>query len=86
MKTILKYKLGNEHNTLSMPKGAKVIKLGIQHGIGCMWALVDDEQPKEERIFSFIETGKSIEDGYYYIGTLLLDDGWWVAHLFEKVS
>jgi len=85
MKTIWKYELDMRGgNDFLVPLGARVIHVGRQFGIICIWAEVDDEQPKEPRSFTIVGTGhprpfKPSE----YLGTVFTDDGRYVWHIYE---
>lgn len=76
--------------TVLLPAGATVIHAGIQHGIVCLWAVVDTEKAMVERIFYIFGTGHpapllesrgrdSILDRH--VGTF--QDGHFVWHIFE---
>ena len=71
--------------TLQMPKGAKILHVGMQHGEPCIWALVDDGAKLEPRNFAIRGTGHLCaglrhED---HIATLPVDNGTLIWHLFE---
>lgn len=97
--TVYKYKLDiAEKNNLTMPIGAKVLRIGLQGGLPFLWALVKKEETRtEERLFRLAGTGHDIEVGVFtngvvnlptYIGTvdMLADDNSsLVFHLFEIV-
>jgi hypothetical protein len=72
---------------IEMPKGAKILKIQVQHGTPCMWALVDSKAPKEMREFRIVGTGQHIELSPYleltYIGTFQVNGGHLVFHVFE---
>ena len=85
--TIWKYEL-NLHGitTIQMPYGAEVLCVQPQHDKPVIWAVVDRRVETESRSFEMIATG-----GYYYderkkyIGTIQLDSGNYIAHLFERI-
>ena len=82
MKAIYKYPLAGRHVTkVEMPKGANVVKFDSQAGTCCIWAIVDPESPMEERFFSIVGTGWTIEDTDCYIGTI--QEGAFVWHCLE---
>jgi len=69
-----------------MPVGAQVLHVHMQHGIPCIWALVDSENENEieRRVFSLRGTGHVLDDGYRtYIGTIH-DGDIYVWHIFEE--
>jgi hypothetical protein len=68
---------------LDMPKGARILKLALQKGKPTLWAMVDINANTETRKFNLYLTGSPIVDEEEYIGSVLLDDGDFVLHLFE---
>lgn len=67
-----------------MPKGAKVLKAGMQGGEVQLWAEVDTDAPKEERNFIVYGTGWEIqEENVCFIDTVF--DGAFVWHVYEVV-
>jgi hypothetical protein len=88
MRTIWKYRVpGQSHFTLALPKGAQVLSAALQHNDPHIWALVDAEAPPEARKFCCLGTGWKIDEtNLKFIGTVLLEGGTFVFHLFEDVS
>lgn len=92
MKHILKYRIETtDLIIIEMPKNAQVLDVQVQHGNPVIWVLVDDEQPKEKRIFEIYGTGNFIEKSKdfasrKYIGTYQLFEGNFVGHVFENVN
>lgn len=83
--TIYKYGLEDEVCTVQMPEGAKVLSAHVQNGSICIWALVDPSKPMVLRTFKVIGTGWKIEDTQLeFIGTVLLESGRLVFHVFEE--
>lgn len=76
--TIWKYKA---HETVDMPKGARVVHVGAQGKGIYLWAIVDPDAEREERAFTFVGTGGGLPDGEY-IGTCQ-DDAGFVWHVYE---
>ena len=69
-----------------MPIGAEVIAVDVQQGEVCIWAVVDPAAPHECRTFRCAGTGHSLPDGLgraQHIGTVQLDGGALVFHLFD---
>ena len=92
MKSIFKYPLEPDGiNELSLPIGAKMLKVDIQYDIPRLWALVDSDLdvPKEQRLIRIIGTGHMIDDlevhDLKYIDTFQLMGGRWVFHAFEFI-
>ena len=87
MKTIYKYRISRKGKTvLNLPVGAEVTSFQIQHGQLNIWALVDHTQETQSRCFQVIETGEEIDnytESFKFIGTVQLDSGNIVVHLFE---
>lgn len=68
-----------------MPKGAKVLCVQVQNDFICLWAICDAEALKEKRKFSIFGTGHRLEGSdKKYIGTIQLDNGSFVGHVFEQ--
>ena len=67
---------------LSMPSGAKILRVASQHNMGCMWARVDPTQPRHDRQFILRGTGHIIELDCWYIGSF--ETGSFVWHVFEN--
>lgn len=69
-------------NALEMPKGAKVVHVGIQGERICLWAIVDMQAPVETRVFQIVGTGhEEVKEGMAHVGTV--QQGPWVWHVFE---
>jgi hypothetical protein len=88
-KRIHKYKVPESRGRFYMvlPAYARIISVQIQRSIPVMWAVIDIEAPNEYRSFILVETGENLPDeiytNSYYLGTLQLQDGDYVLHLFE---
>jgi hypothetical protein len=85
-RSIYKYDLPEAgHVTIAMPKGAHVLCVQMQGAIPRIWALVDPEQPKEDRRFIAIPTGLGFNiEGCTYVGTYQINRGEFIFHLFEE--
>jgi len=88
MLTIFKYPIPLEdHFTLEMLKGAKILTIQTQRGTPQLWAMVDSETEKEKRYFRLAGTGHPLGDDYLRIinciGTFQMGNGALVFHLFE---
>jgi hypothetical protein len=86
MKTVHKFRLTETgRNTVVLPIGAKVLHVGMQAGVPCIWAYVDTTQPLEERSVYVFGTGWEMSDVPEmptYHGTAHTDDSL-VWHVFE---
>ena len=89
-KEIWKYQLLLGTNVIPMPKDAKVLAAQAQIGVPCIWCLVNPDNPTESRIFSTYGTGHPIryntpeQENRKYIGTLQIDGGAFIYHVFEE--
>jgi hypothetical protein len=75
-------------STIQVPTGAKFLHVGEQTGCICIWALVDPAETKrEERTLRIAGTGHNISNGKFnYIGTVHLDGGSLIFHVFEALQ
>jgi len=63
----------------------QVLKVDTQHGIPCIWIMVDDEQQKIRRKILIRGTGHECSGGIdpdTYLGSYQLYDGAFVGHVF----
>lgn len=85
---IWKYTLPvSDHPVVSMPKGARVLSVDVQHGDVQVWVLVDPEAPTELRKFRMAGTGHSLEkeiESLRFIGTVQMMGGNLIWHIFEN--
>lgn len=87
MKTIYKYnlELGDDTQSLSLPKGAKILTVQIQGNYLCLWALVDKEAEEyESRTILICDTCHDAGEctAEHYIATVQV--GIFVWHIFER--
>ena len=87
---IWKWQLNVEdRQQISMPKGAQILTVQIQHDVLCLWALVDDTAgpfQQESRWVAIIGTGNPIPTSLklkQYIGTFQLYGGDLVFHVLN---
>jgi hypothetical protein len=92
MRKVYKYPLETtDEQTLTMPKGAKVLTVQNQGEQACIWAVVDLDAPvNERRTFFTYGTGYPMQEPDVvseekYIGTYQLMGGGLVFHVFEHV-
>lgn len=97
MKTIFKYPFRLDDDgvaKVSMPTGAKILKVAEQRGTICAWALVDTgDHMVRTRTFYIVGTGQEIRQQetfgrdavLQYMDTFLMLDGDFVWHVFEVV-
>ena len=87
MKRIFKYTLQTKDSfELLLPKGLRILKLGMSKGNPCVWALINpNEFIHEIHRFRIFGTGHEISDEEFarltYIDTYF--EGSFVWHLFE---
>lgn len=68
--------------TISMPMGAKIMHVDVQHDQVCLWAGVYPDNSKMDRTFHLYGTGHAIPDDVQdYLGSVVI--GPFVWHLFE---
>jgi hypothetical protein len=85
--TIWKFKIDiADEVEVTMPDNGHVLSVGVQYGRPCLWALVDPSAPFTVRHFAWRGTGHQGDgiEAARFIGTIQLDDGALVFHLFEK--
>ena len=87
MKTIWKFKLEIRlHQTLSMPKDARVLKIDVQGDSICIWAEVDPHATKSTRQFIMVGTGQMIPDfGNRMMYLETIQQNLLVWHIYEVV-
>lgn len=73
-KTVWKYQIDKNPGlakVLTMPKGANVLRAGIQNGIVCLWACVvpaTSANAEETRVFMYSGTGHGVPVSAKYVG------------------
>ena len=87
MKTIWKFTLQPDNLIMRMPLDAKILHVDEQHGSICLWAEVDDKQPREKRVFEICGTGHEMIEqmgiSREYIGTAKMQGGTFIFHVYE---
>jgi len=91
MRAIFKYRLPvGGFCTIGIRKGARLLHVDNQHDLPVLWAVVDPDQPDEPRTFMVVATGENFTEDVYddtrYVGTVLLQSGRFVLHVFEIVG
>jgi len=78
----------NERATFEMWHNAKIRHVATQDGKICLWAVTEDNQPKELRTFVLVGTGWASPEieGAAYVGTAHAHDGRLVWHIFEIID
>ncbi len=77
-----------EEQEISMPMYAEILCVQCQNEVGCLWAMVNPQNEKENRIIIIRGTGHMFEKDPLkkYIGTFHISKGALVWHVFEKVK
>lgn len=87
MNTIWKFQVHQSgvRQALDMPRGAKLLHLGVQSGQVYIWAQVDTAAPRVRRQFELVGTGYDLGDvaAGDYVGTVFLQNGALVLHGFD---
>jgi hypothetical protein len=78
--------LVTDFQTITMPRGAVILDVQVQHGGPQLWAQVDPDAMREARVFRMYGTGNYMPDGDpgRYIGTFQIADGDLVFHVYEE--
>ena len=83
MRVIYKYPLSIRNTQIiEMPKDAEILGLKLQHGNPVIYAIVDPDNPVEEKNIVMKGTGFQINTPLKYIGTILVDFDTFVWHFF----
>lgn len=89
MKTIWKYNLGGGANIFDIPRGYEVLSVIEQHGGIVLYCLVDPIEEKVATQFTLVGTGQGLDNSVLdmnFIGTVAVQDGYTVWHVFEKLK
>lgn len=87
MKQVWKYTLKPYKPILSIPKGGLIRYVGEQHNEICLWVEVDTDNEAINREFKIYGTGHNIpEDWIGYLGSVKIDEGRLVFHVYEVIS
>lgn len=88
MRKIWKYELhGLQSTVFEMPRNARIVHVGMQGDVICLWALVNENAEKDRRVFRPFGTGHgipTIRGSYEYVGTVF--DGPFVWHIMEEFT
>lgn len=87
MRTIYKESLiVDDVQIIRVPKGAKILKVGLQKGHICVWYECETDNQYEDRKIYMFGTGHEMPDKELrYIGTLILQYDLLVFHFYEEV-
>ena len=86
MNTIWKFELEDtDEQTIEAPDNSKVLTVQVQHGITCLWMLVDPNTPVRKYGVRIFGTGHPVNisgDDWVYAGTYQLHNGLFIGHVF----
>lgn len=84
MKTVWKYPLPDgPWSDIAMPRGARILSVGLQDSNGVLWVEADPAVPFETRTFATYLTGDTLADKpHIYLATLQYPTGF-VLHVYE---
>lgn len=83
---VYKYPIPRTGAATAMPKGAKILHFDVQADSFCVWALVDPDQPLEDRLLIVVGTGHdlpAVTSELVFINSTLSHGGKLVFHCFE---
>lgn len=84
-KAIWKYALDAYRNPVEVPVGFRVLSAQVQRGVPCVWVEVDPKASKVLVEFLLISTGYESEAvNETYVGTIQMDGGYQVHHVFYR--
>lgn len=89
MHRIFKYELEiTDLAAVSMPAGAKLLCVQMQHGVPQIWALVDERRPAVARRFRVVGTGHPLAAtdlvfSSAYVGSVQTHGGALIFHVFD---
>ena len=91
IKNIFKYNLETtDKQIVNLPKGAEILSIKVQRGEPKLWALVDSNEPLEERIIEIFGSGHDIHYDMgverKFICTYQQLNGSFVGHVFERIN
>lgn len=87
--TIYKYTVPiTDEVVMSLPIGAQILTVQVQHGEPQLWAIVDPSRGTERRAFRIFGTGHPVDcaESLRYIATFQTASGRLVWHMFECVK
>lgn len=87
MKTIWKFPIEiTDEQTVSAPCNWRPLSAQVQHGEACIWAMVDDQEPKVSQTVYVNGTGHPIKHNGTFLGTIQIAGGQLVFHVFVEPS
>ena len=91
MTTIYKHQLKiTDRQNVSMPFGAELLSVQVQHNEVCLWAKVESNNHPQDRTIEIFGTGNPIYEDMgvsrKFIGTVQTHEGALVWHVFERTN
>lgn len=89
MQTIRKYILDMDNRrTVLMPSDAQILSVGVHRGDLALWALVNTDNPLEQREFRVYGTGEPFdnEETIVFVGMVHFEVFHLVYHVFEIIQ
>jgi hypothetical protein len=84
-RVILKYEITEPEQTIEMPRGARLVHLGVQHDLPVMWWSVPsqwEQMATEQRRIVSVGTGRTYRDEDFHVGTVQIGPMVW--HIFTQ--
>lgn len=75
----------DDEQSISIPAGFTPLKVDVQQGVPCLWALVNPAVEKTDVVVRIYGTGHPIDDfvrGDQYVDSFMMYDGQLVFHVF----
>jgi hypothetical protein len=70
---------------VEMPSAARILCVQVQNDTICLWAaVVNPAAPMQARTIQIVGTGNLFENDLTYLGTVQLERGQFVFHVFER--
>ena len=84
MAQIWKFQLDTYTDSIVAPINWTPLSVHVQDGVPCLWAIVDDFEPRKKHRVAIVGTGHNAEHvvGMKFIGTFLLENGLFALHVF----
>lgn len=83
---ILKYAFREKVTTLQVPVGSVVLSVAVQNNVPYVWVQLAGGMDLETRVVTVVLAGEQFsEDVGRFVGTVLLDEGRTVEHIFERL-
>jgi hypothetical protein len=86
VRRILKYEIEvADYQELEVPRDSEFLTVQVQKGKVCLWVLTNlfiSDSDTEKRQIRVITTGQVFEAGHTYLGTIQLERGNFVGHVF----